>query len=335
MLFCFFRGIIAKGGEFMKNYPIMNKTLSSLLNEGEIIKHPICAVLEYDGRRYFSYFAFTNDALLIALTHENNTNWSKRIPLDITSLNIKEYNFFSKREYEINIAFKDNSPIKIIIPYKNFTYGEQKEDTRQFIDYLKEHSPQNSYPSLKDVSGIKLRRQYFNFPIYLLSPVIPISILVITMVLIKNNEFAFKHWLALSLEGVCIVLALLSPFIVLSILNRFLFGNIVSVINNQGIYLENNFIPWDKIHKITYIPNTPSRYQHSVLHHRYTRLNLTLTGETGEGYDVEIKNFPFYGIFKLKKFCPDKKIKFAAKFILCEIIILIIAMLISLLIPFV
>lgn len=319
----------------MGKYPLMNKTLSALLNEREILKHPICAILEQNGRRYYSYFAFTEKAFIVALSHENNTTWSKRIPLDIASLMIKEYKFFGKREYEINIAFKNNSPVKIIIPYKDFTYGEQGEEIQHFINYLKESSPQNGYPTLKNINGAKLRRQYFNTPLYLILPVIPLCVLLFAMVSIRHNEFSWGAWIMQSLEGIGLVLAILSPFIVLSVLNLFLFGKIVSVINDQGIYLENNFILWDKIHKITYIPDTPSKYQYSVLHHRYTRLNLTVTGETGEEYDVEIKNFPFYGLFKLKKFCPDKKIKFAAKFILVEIIILIIAMLISLLIPFV
>lgn len=320
----------------MSNYPIMSKALSSLLNEGEIIKYPICAVLERDGRRYFSYFAFTDDALLIALTYENHTTWSKRVPLDITSLNIKEYKFFSKREYEINIALKDNSPIKIIIPYKNFTYGEQKEDIQRFINYLKEHSPQNNYPPLKDINGVKLRRQYFNAPLWFVLPIIPICIILMAMVLIKHNEFSFSEWLALSLKSIGLLLAIFSPFIALSVLNRFLFGKIVSVMNNEGIYFENNFIPWNKINKIEYIPDTAGRqYEIKLALYGYTRLKLTLNGETGKEYDAEIKNFPLYGLFKLKKFCPDKKIKFAAKNVLWALVFLGIAMIVSLLIPFV
>lgn len=319
----------------MSDYPLMDKTLSALLNDGETVKYPICAVLECGGRRYFSYFAFTDDSLLIALTHENNTTWSKRLPLNIESLSIKEYKFFSKREYEINIALKNNSPVKIIIPYKNFTYGEQNEEIRQFIEYLKERSPQNSYPPLKEVRGTKLRRQYFNLPIYLISPVIPISILAMTMILIKNNEFSFNEWLALCFEGVCIVLAILSPFIVLSLLNRFIFGKIVSVINDDGIYFENNFISWNKITNISYTPDIPGKYQYTVVHHRYTRLTFTMCNEDGEEYNAEIKNFPLYGLLKIRKFSPNIKIKFAAKNVLWAIIFIAIAMVVSLLIPFV
>lgn len=319
----------------MSDRPLMEKALSALLNDGETIKHPIHAVLEQNGGRYYSYFAFTENAFLIALTYENNTSWSKRIPLDIVSLSIKEYKFFSKREYELNITFTNNSPIKILIPYKSFTYGEQKKEIQKFINCLKEHSPQNSYTPLKDINGVKLRRQYFNLPIYLLSPAIPISILGMTMILIKHNELSFNYWLTLSLEGVGIVFALLSPFIILSLLNRFIFGKIVSVINNEGIYFENNFIPWNEIDKISYIPNIPSKYQSSVLHHRYTRLSLTICNENGVEYDAEIKHFPFYGLFKLKKYFPAKKIKFIGKNVTWTIIVIAITMVAILLIPFV
>lgn len=320
----------------MSNYTLMNKALSRLLNEGETIIHPICAVLERNGRRYFSYFAFTDDALLIALTYENNTTWSKRISLDIASLKIKEYKFFGKRGYEVNIAFKNNTPIKIIIPYKNFTYGEQKEDIQQFINYIKEHSPQNSYPPLKNITGTKLRRQYFNAPLWFVLPIIPICIILIAMVLIRHNEFSFSEWLALSLNGIGLLIAIISPFIVLSVLNRFWFGKIVSVINNQGIYFENNFLPWNKINKIEYIPDTAGRqYKINLRLYGYTRLKLTLNSGIGDEYDAEIKNFPLYGLFFFKKFCPDKKIKFDAKNVIWALVFLGIAIIVSLLIPFV
>lgn len=320
----------------MEKYPLMNKALSVLLNDGETIKHPLHAILEREGTRYYSYFAFTENALLVALSYENNNaTWSKRLPLDVESVMIKDYKIFRNHEYEINIAFKNNSPIKIIIPYQDFTYGNQSEKIQQFIKHLQEHSPKNSCPVLKDINGTKLRRQYFNLPIYLILPVIPLCISLFAMVLIRHNEFSWGEWLTVSFEGISFVLTLLSPFVLLSVLNHFLFGKIVSVINDDGIYFENNFVPWNKIKKITYIPDVPGKHQHTVIHHRYTRLKLTLNSETDEKYDVEIKNFPFYGLFKLKKFCPDKKIKFSAKFILVKIIILIIAMVISLLIPFV
>lgn len=320
----------------MSDYPLMNKALSPLLNEGETIKHPIHAVLEQDGRWYFSYFAFTEDAFLVALSHENNNApWSKRIPLDVESVMIKDYKVFKNREYAINIAFKNNSPIKIIIPYRDFTYGNQSEKIQQFIKHLQELSPQNSHPALKDINGTRLRRQYFNLPIYLILPVIPLCISLFAMVLIRHNGFSWGEWLTISFEGISFVLALLSPFVLLSALNRFLFGKIVSVINDNGIYFENNFVPWNKIKKITYIPDTPSEYQHSVPHHCYTRLKLTVESETGEDYDVEIKNFPLYGLFKIKKYCSNKKIKFAAKNVLWALVFLGIAMIASLLIPFV
>lgn len=296
----------------MEKFPLMNKTLSALLNEGETLQHPIYAILERGGKRCTSYFGFTDGFFLIALTHENNETWSERIPLEIKSLKVEEFKLLNQKEYEINIAFENNSPVKIIAGEKTFSYGNQKEQITAFLNHLYALAPKKTCPSLREIKGARLRRQYFSAFLYFLSPVPLFGVLAIIITTLKHDEFVFLKCLFECLYGVWISLLILSPLILLTILNRFFFGKIVCVMNRDGMYLKNDFIPWGKIVKITYIPEFVYRY-HADIRYRYTRLLITVCNSLGKEHDIEVKNFPFYGLFKLKRLCPDKKIKFIAK----------------------
>ena len=313
----------------MEKYPLRNKALSALLDEGETLKHPIYAVLEREGRRYTSYLGLTDGFLLIALTFENNRTWSARIPLDIKSLKIKKSNFFIQSDYEISIAFENSSPIKIYANKKVSTYGDQEEHINAFLAYLSDNAPKEEFPSLKDIKGSKFQRQYFDFILYLFLPFPLFAVCVITMVNLRHNEFVFANNLLDILYGMGLFLIILSPIFILSILNH-VFGKIVSVINRDGIYLENDFVSWGKIEKITYIPEVFANRNPYAMVYRYTRMVLTVLNSSGEKYDIEVKNFPVYGLFKIKRLCPDKKIEFVAKDILFVVMIWITVMVVML-----
>ena len=86
------------------------------------------------------------------------------------------------------------------------------------------------------------------------------------------------------------------PFVVLSLLNRYAFGKIVAVIGEDGIYLENYFVPWDKIQQITYVPDMPSR---SSSPDQYSRAVFTVEDASNTVH------FPLYGLLKIKRLHPE------------------------------
>lgn len=92
------------------------------------------------------------------------------------------------------------------------------------------------------------------------------------------------------------------PFVVLSLLNRYAFGKIVAVIGEDGIYLENYFVPWDKIQQITYVPDMPSR---SSSPDQYSRAVFTVEDASNTVFDVKARHFPLYGLLKIKRLHPE------------------------------
>jgi len=99
-------------------------------------------------------------------------------------------------------------------------------------------------------------------------------------------------WISFS---ICGILAL--PFIVLSILNRYLFGKVVCALCDDGIQLDNTFIKWEKIEKIEYHIELPSRGM--FIHKQYNRAVIYTKSK-----ETPIQHAPLYMLRAVRRLCP-------------------------------
>lgn len=161
-------------------------------------------------------------------------------------------------------------------------------------------------------NGKKIRRQYFNTYIYIqlsYMPAIP------TMIILQAaREEGFNFWNTVfemaGAEPIVLVMYafFIGPFIILSILNRFLFGEVVSVLDNSTLYINSREIDIKNITEI--------RYHSLALSRRYFKpcyATLVLQSLDGGTATVDIKSFPLYGVRLIKKQNPNIKIKLDKK----------------------
>ena len=248
--------------------------------------------------QYYGSFGFTETHLLIALLSRKQITYTIRIPLDIKSIKIKRTAVF--KEYVIDIGFNDGTPCRITASPNVLTIDSQKENLPQFIEYLKSKSPKNEATELKNISGEKIRWQYFNTFIYVMLACFPVPPVMMIIMGIKENNLD----LGAIVEALPLFLTIwgvfLAPFVVLSLLNRFFFGKIIGVANDEGLHLENSFIPWENIQKIVYAPGIST-----INKANYTFATVFVNAPNKTGYTFDIIHFPAYGLRKIKKLHPE------------------------------
>ena len=99
-------------------------------------------------------------------------------------------------------------------------------------------------------NGKRIRRQYINgalFCWYFVVLILPVFLFVMDKI---NNLGSFDILKVFSICGKGLICSL--PLLLISILNRNVFGKIVCIIDENGIYHGNRFVPWDKIKEIQY-----------------------------------------------------------------------------------
>ncbi len=305
---------------------LMVKSLTDLLEDGETLMHPIYGILNQGNIQFYGYFGFTQTHLLIALVSGKQITYTTRIPLDIKSIRIKQTAVF--KQFVIDIAFNDGAPCNITASPKVLMIDSQKDNLPQFLNYLKSKSPKNQETELKDLNGKKIRWQYFNTFIYAMLAFFPMPLVMIIVMGLKENNLDLAEMIeaipmALIIWGVFLV-----PFIILSLLNRFLFGEIVGIVRDDGLLLENNFITWKQIQKITFNPSISSRFKAS-----YTYASLLIKSDTETEYAIDIMHFPMYGLRKIKKYNPEIKIELGKNGLFTILFIALLPTLISIIIP--
>lgn len=261
--------------------------------------HPIYGVLDQGNSMHYGYFGFTQNHFLMVLISGKVITYTARIPLDIKSIQITKTSVF--RRYVIDIAFHDGAPCRITASPIN----SQKENLSCFLDYLKSRSPKNHMITLKDINGAKIRWQYFNVFIYTMLAFLPVTIVMTVVNGVKENNFAFSEILEIITTGLMPWGMLLAPFVALSLLNRFLFGKIIGIVTDEGLYLENNFLPWKHIKKIVYTPEISGRSGAA-----FTFATIFVDPPRKPAYTLDILHFPIYGLRKIKKLHPEIEIRF-------------------------
>ena len=144
-----------------------------------------------------------------------------------------------------------------------------------------------------------IRMQYFNFVLFFWTFCaiwIPFAIIVIDLMLDRRFTWADmleSVWITLLLCG---VLAL--PFVVLSILNRYLFGKVVCMLCEDGIQSDDTLIKWENIEKIEYQIELPARGM--FLHKQYNRAIVYTKNK-----EIPIQHAPLYILRAAKRIRPE------------------------------
>jgi len=284
---------------------LMISSLTDLLEDGEVLKCSIYGILRQGNIQQGGYFGLTETHLLIVLFSGKQIKATGRIPLDVKSVKIKQTKIF--KQYVIDISFNEGDPCRIIASPKVLKIDSQKQNLMHFLDFVKSKATNKQEIILKNSEGEKIRWQFFNTCIYgILSLFFAISVMLIVVELKENNfDFSVMKEMIENLPMfVTIGCAFLAPFIVLSLLNRFFFGKIVAVAREDGLLLDNDFILWEDIKKITFSPRMCSKF--SV---NYTYATIFIESFQKQEYSIEIMHFPAYGLRKIKKYNPNIKIE--------------------------
>lgn len=273
---------------------LMMRTLKKLLPHKETLLYPISCMIRDDDIYYAAFVGLTEKFLLIARMSGDYMINHARIPLDIASVKIKKL-----LGYTIDISFADHEPIRIQAPARMRKLDCQAENILGFCNTLRDRSPVKDGYNLRSLEGTKIRMQYFNTYLYFLAALLP-AIFAIALVITWNDpRYSLAETVDSIMVGFITGIALLSPIILLSILNRFVFGSIVCTVHKDGIYLKNEWIPWSEIQSVRYIPEVPSRHKRKCC-----RLSVVRKKQSGKEFTTEIQHFPYYGLRKIRERRP-------------------------------
>lgn len=168
---------------------------------------------------------------------------------------------------------------------------------------LLERKPSNSKAKLRNIAGEKIRRQYFNMFIYMMiSYTIPFFLFVPFLDMVIRGEEFRGYKVMEVLEAIVILAIVLSPVIILTLMNRFFFGKIVCVLNENGINHSHGLIPWKDIERIEYEIELPRRS--STMRYCYARI-------IGKELDIKILQSPCFLMWRAKKYNEEIKLKFS------------------------
>ena len=162
---------------------------------------------------------------------------------------------------------------------------------------------------LIEVDGKKIRRQYFNIFMFFeiaLALFMTIPALVFNT-LWGNSGTKLNSWSEIFTHVIAVFIGLMLPVILISFLNRFLFGKVICVLNETGIYyLKGNakrVIKWENVNCMEYgIRLWPFFTQ---IDHPFCYVHII-----GEGSDEYINHAPFMLLKQVKKYNNRIKWKF-------------------------
>ncbi len=298
----------------------MIETLSDMLQDGETLMHPIFGYVKNGGFQQFAYFGFSETHFLIAFLSGEHVTDTVRISLDITSVKIKKSKIL--KEYTIYLLFNKKKSYTICAFPKVLKIKSQEENFPLFLEFVKNNAKKQAL-ALDELDGEKIRWQYFSTYIYIMLASLPaVPVMIIMQELRKGN---FDIWNTIvEMSGAAPVIAVMygifiGPFIILSIFNRFTFGKILGVTNEDTLFLENREISIKDIAEIVYHPRVMSR---RTISFSYATFVLRSEGNKLEAFDV--MHFPIYGLRKIKKYNKEIKLncdKYIGFLILCPTVV--------------
>ena len=166
---------------------------------------------------------------------------------------IEEPDVFVIGQKRIDLFTKKNEIISIYYP----RHLKVPEFLRSNTRFVKER-PAILSLDMDAMTDEKIRRQYFNGPIYLLSTVlIPLYFFLLIADLATGHGFIAT--IRELITSLWVPLVWIGPLTILSYLNRSYFGKVICVLTPDGLQHDRGFIPWNQITKIEYEIVLPSR----------------------------------------------------------------------------
>ena len=167
--------------------------------------------------------------------------------------------------------------------------------------------------SLKDIPGEKIRRQYFNIPIYVIFSFGAALIMIILIAGPKQDSTQAQKDFEVLATIIATGMLVLLPLAALSALNRFFFGKIICVLDNKGLHFDDGdrirFIPWSHIQSVAYEPDIPYQPRHSFRFECSNTVHIT-TKPFNKKVEIELIGAPLYLLGKMKKYRPNAKYGF-------------------------
>ena len=286
---------------------LMKEALESLLKENETLQTSIYGILRQDHADFYGFFGLTDKALVIALVKGKTVTYTTRLSLaDVKTASVEKIGI---NQYKISLNFGEGAPCDIVASKKVLMIDTQKTDFPIFVEKVTNLAPKPNLCDMKEMKGEKIRTQYFNVILYFyLLIFVPIMTLLPLLMSKNSRPFTMSEFI----EGLLIIFVFLFPIVIVSLLNRFLFGKTVCVLTRQGIRTESAFIEWDKISAITYCPQLPSKYGMRVPKD-FSHAAITVRSSENETYEVVIPHCPFYAMGKMKKLSEGHNIVFKYK----------------------
>jgi len=122
----------------------MIKSLSALLEEGEVLHTPIFAVAEKIGQKKLRapcFVGLTESVLLVALLNVSATQieWTTRVPLEMEALEVKRSLLL--KQFIIKIMFSEGEEVQIRVSRKVLLgdFGNQEANLAGFVERLCVH----------------------------------------------------------------------------------------------------------------------------------------------------------------------------------------------------
>lgn len=166
---------------------------------------------------------------------------------------------------------------------------------------------------LKEISGQKIRRQYFNIPIYLLLSMWAAIISGWFTASIVDQTVGSEKWFEDALFLFALMAVLLLPLLLLSVVNRCCFGKVICVLNDRGLFYEDNgvhHIVWNDIKQILYEPDVTGKVGYRWLSGCNTAYVTIKPFQ--KKVEIELVHAPFSLLRKVKKHNPNVKCGFTS-----------------------
>ena len=144
--------------------------------------------------------------------------------------------------------------------------------------------------------GRLIRRQYFNWWIVLYSTILGFLFVRVIFNNLNDIEKLWRQTMIISTEWIFLLSATLILPIVMSLLNRHFWGRPVCLLNNEGLFCNQQKIRWCEIARITFHPAAPSRT--GILRYAYVEI-------TGKDLCVVLPHAPYHLLRAAKKYNPD------------------------------
>lgn len=181
--------------------------------------------------------------------------------------------------------------------------------------------------NLKDISGEKIRQQLFNIPIYWLIIAFLVASTMALAKSISNHAFYSGAWIEQVTKYAKTAVIFLVAFIILSLLNRFLFGKIVCILNEEGIHHKYGTVKWNEIERIEYEIEHSTRF---AIRYNYANIIRNNGNE-----NVTITHAPYFLLAISKRYNPGIKTCISKRSKTGELILYIVMFALAAFLPFI